>query len=108
MKGEIDLHKQLSFVWDEAHSVDGCQVNSRSTAIVLPYRAVACDVTGGVASLNLDATELKIFYGNLRRGVATRHRTPYEPNFEHFYKISDKSQNVHTADLGYLGFQDYH
>ena len=23
-------------------------------------------------------------------------------------KISDKSQNVHTADLGYLGFQDYH
>ena len=31
-------------------------------------------------------------------------------NFGHFYKISDKSQNVHTctADLGYLGFQDYH
>ena len=29
------------------------------------YRAVACDVTGGVASLNFDATELKIFYGNL-------------------------------------------
>ena len=26
----------------------------------------------------------------------------------HFYKISDKSQNVHTADLGYLGFKDYH
>ena len=32
----------------------------------------------------------------------------YKPNFGHFYKISDRSQNVHTADLGYLGFQDYH
>ena len=32
---------------------------------VLSYRAVACDITGGVASLNFDATELKIFYGNL-------------------------------------------
>ena len=31
------------------------------------YRVVACDVTGGVASLNFDATELKIFYGNLER-----------------------------------------
>ena len=31
-----------------------------------------------------------------------------EPNFGHFYKISDKSQNIHTADLGYLGFQDDH
>ena len=30
------------------------------------------------------------------------------PNFGHFYKINDKSQNVHTADLGYLGFQNYH
>ena len=29
-------------------------------------------------------------------------------NFGHFYKISDKSEDVHTADLGYLGFQDYH
>ena len=25
------------------------------------YRAAACDVTGGVASLNFDATELQIF-----------------------------------------------
>jgi len=25
----------------------------------------------------------------------------------HFYKINGKSQNVHTADLGYWGFQDY-
>ena len=24
-----------------------------------------------------------------------------------FYKINGKSQNVHTAVLGYLGFQDY-
>ena len=29
------------------------------------------------------------------------------PNFGHFYKINGKSQNVDTADLGYLGFQDY-
>ena len=35
------------------------------------------------------------FYGTWQE-VAMRHR------------ISDKSQNVHTADLGYLGFQDYH
>ena len=28
-------------------------------------RAVACDVTGGMAFLNFDATKLKIFYGNL-------------------------------------------
>ena len=31
----------------------------------LGYRAAACDVTGGVASLNFDATELQIFKGNL-------------------------------------------
>ena len=30
-------------------------------AILKGYRAVACDVTGGVASLNFDATELRIF-----------------------------------------------
>ena len=30
------------------------------------YRAAACDVTGGVAFLNFDATELQIFKGNLR------------------------------------------
>ena len=30
-----------------------------------------------------------------------------EPNFGHFYKINGKVQNVYTADLGYLGFQDY-
>ena len=24
-KGEIDLHKQLSFVWDETHSVDAAR-----------------------------------------------------------------------------------
>ena len=28
-------------------------------------RAAACDVAGGVASLNFDATELQIFKGNL-------------------------------------------
>ena len=48
------------------------------------------------------------FYGAWQE-VAMRHRTSYlKPNFGHFYKISDKSQNVHIADLGYLGFQDYH
>ena len=25
VKGEIDLHKQLSFVWDETHSVDAAR-----------------------------------------------------------------------------------
>ena len=42
------------------------------------YRAVACDITGGVAFLNFDATELKIFYGNLG--------SPSNPNlqYEHF------------------------
>ena len=37
-------------------------------------RVAACDVTGGVASLNFDATELRIFKGNLGSlgyGVAT-------------------------------------
>ena len=29
------------------------------------YRAVALTTQGGVASLNFDATELKIFYANL-------------------------------------------
>ena len=72
-----------------------------------------------MASLSFDATELKIFYGNLgspsnpnlqyerfETFLATRHRTLYLRT--KLYKISDKSQNVHTADLGYLGFQDYH
>ena len=40
-----------------------------------PYRAVACDVTGGVAFLNFDATELKIFYGNLG--------SPSNPNLQY-------------------------
>ena len=39
------------------------------------YRAVACDVTGGVASLNFDATELKIFNGNLG--------SPNNPNLQY-------------------------
>ena len=29
------------------------------------YRVAACDVTGGVASLNFDAIELQTFKGNL-------------------------------------------
>ena len=57
-----------------------------------------------MASLNFDATELKIFYGNL--GSPSNHILV--KTLDIFYKISDKSQNVHTADLGYLGFQDYH
>ena len=32
-----------------------------STTVVISHRAAACDVTGGVASLNFDATELQIF-----------------------------------------------
>ena len=36
------------------------------------------------------------FYGTGQEG----------PNIGHFYKINGKAQNVHTADLGYLGFQD--
>ena len=39
------------------------------------YRAVACDVAGGVASLNFDATELKYFYGNLG--------SPSNPNLQY-------------------------
>ena len=37
MKGQLDLHKQLSFVWDKNLLSGCCQVHSRSTAIVLPY-----------------------------------------------------------------------
>ena len=32
-----------------------------STLPSVCYRAAACDVTGGVASFNFDATELQIF-----------------------------------------------
>ena len=39
------------------------------------YRAAACDVTGGVASLNFDATELRIFKGNLG--------SPSNPNLQY-------------------------
>ena len=38
-------------------------------------RAAACDVTGGVASLNFDATELQIFKGNLG--------SPSNPNLQY-------------------------
>ena len=44
---------------DEKHTFCGC-----SMADYLErehYRAAACDVTGGVASLHFDATELQIF-----------------------------------------------
>ena len=37
--------------------------------------------------------------------VAIRHRTPYIRT--KFLKINGKFQNVHTTDLGCLGFQDY-
>ena len=37
MKGELNLLKQLSFVWGKNHSVDNCQVSSRLPAIALPY-----------------------------------------------------------------------
>ena len=51
------------------------------------------------------------FYGALHHRtpciLAMHHRTPYIRTNGHFYKINGKSQNVHTADLGYLGFQDY-
>ena len=39
------------------------------------YRAAACDVTGGVASLYFDATELQIFKGNLG--------SPSNPNLQY-------------------------
>ena len=39
------------------------------------YRATVCDVTGGVASLNFDATELQIFKGNLG--------SPSNPNLQY-------------------------
>ena len=40
--------------------------------------------------------------------VAMHHRTSYiRTKLGHFHKINGKSQNVHTTDLGYLGFQDY-
>ena len=39
------------------------------------YRAAVCDVTGDVASLNFDATELQIFYGNLG--------SPSNPNLQY-------------------------
>ena len=39
------------------------------------YRAAACDITGGMASLNFDATELQIFKGNLG--------SPSDPNLQY-------------------------
>ena len=43
--------------------------------VVMLYRAAACDVTGGVASLNFDATELRIFKGNFG--------SPSNPNLQY-------------------------
>ena len=37
------------------------KVNKPPEAKLSIHRAAACDVTGGVASLNFDATELQIF-----------------------------------------------
>ena len=38
--------------------------------------------------------------------LATSHRTIYLRT--KLWTFLSKSQNVHTADLGYLGFQDHH
>ena len=45
----------------------------------------------------------------MAHGKKLRHRTPYIRTklWTFFNKINGKAQNVHTADLGYLGFQDY-
>ena len=43
------------------------------------------------------------YYGAWQE-VAMRHRTQKDQTLDIF---NGKSQNVHTADLGYLGFQDY-
>ena len=44
------------------------------------------------------------FYGAWQL-LAMRHRTPCIRT--KLWTFLGKSQNVHTADLGYLGFQDY-
>ena len=43
--------------------------------ILVGYRATVCDVIGGVASLNFDVTELRIFKGNLE--------SPSNPNLQY-------------------------
>ena len=47
------------------------------------------------------------FYGAWQK-VAMCHKTPYiiKDQTLDIFKINGKSQNVHTADLGYSGFQD--
>ena len=48
------------------------------------------DVTGGVASLNFDATELKIFYGNLG--------SPSNPNL-HYERFETYHFLPHAIEL---------
>ena len=43
--------------------------------LLLWYRAAACDVAGGATALNFDATELRIFKGNLG--------SPSNPNLQY-------------------------
>ena len=59
------------------------------------YRAAACDVTGGVSSLNFDATELRIFKDNLG--------SPSNPNLQygHFEPYHWFYKNVQCLVLMY-------
>ena len=54
-----------------------CHINSLRL-----NRAATCDVTGGVASLNFDATKLQIFKGNL--GSPSKLNLQYE-HFEPYH-----------------------
>ena len=57
------------------HMVDFIKMSKVWSLSMEFYRAAACDVTGGVASLNFDATELQIFKGNLG--------SPSNPNLQY-------------------------
>ena len=58
VKTAVTIHQQATFT---SRSLARDREAAKVTGACMFYRAAACDVTGCVASLNFDATELQIF-----------------------------------------------